>query len=63
MKRIICNRCGKLLQTELTKDQCHFTIKVNSPFCDIKNFKAHICENCFNDFCRYLKIIGGEEHD
>ena len=61
MKRITCNLCGKLLQTELTKEQLMFTVKVKSPFLNIKSFKAHICEDCFDDLCRYLKIIGGAE--
>ena len=63
MKRITCNLCGNLLQTELTKEQLMFIVKVKSPFCDVKSFKAHICEDCFDDFCRYLKIIGGDAND
>ena len=61
MKRITCNLCGKLLQTELTKDQYHFTVKVKSPFIDVKGFKAHICEDCFEDVYRFFKIIGDKE--
>ena len=34
MKRITCNLCGNLLQTELTKEHCYFTVKVKSPKCE-----------------------------
>jgi hypothetical protein len=38
-----------------------FTVKVKSPYIDVKGFKAHICDDCFEDMYRYFKITGGAE--
>lgn len=48
MKKILCDVCNKVLEIDSNKVEFHYTVKVISPFCDIKSYKAHICENCYD---------------
>ena len=59
MKKIFCDICDTLIETD-TYNEPHFTIKITSPFCDVKNLKAHCCEECYP---KLMKLLNRESED
>ncbi len=60
MKIINCDICGDVIETDMRKVP-HFTIKITSPFCDVKDIKAHCCEECFDNLMKFLNRYEQEE--
>lgn len=53
MKKIFCDICNEVIETDVNKVP-HFTIKITSPFIDVKNIKAHCCEDCYRNLMQLL---------
>lgn len=47
MNKTFCDICNKILKTD-AGEEAHFTIKVKSPFRNVKSYKAHVCEDCYD---------------
>lgn len=61
MKKTFCDICGELLATD-TCNTPHFTVKITSPFCDIKNLKAHVCTDCYDKLMIFLNRTENEDN-
>lgn len=59
MKKIFCDICNDVLQTDTYKGS-FFTLKITSPFCDIKNIKAHCCDECYD---KLMKLLNRADED
>lgn len=59
MKKIFCDICNEVIETDMCKVP-HFTIKITSPFCDVKDIKAHCCDECYPKLMELLNR-GDEE--
>lgn len=53
MKKIYCDICKEVIETDMQKVP-HFTIKITSPFIDVKNIKAHCCDECYPKLMKLL---------
>lgn len=54
MKKKFCDICNGMLADD-TYDTPYFTIKIKSPFIDVKNIKAHCCDECYPKLMKLLK--------
>lgn len=59
MKKTFCDICKGELADD-TYDAPHFTIKITSPFCDVKNIKAHCCDECYP---KLMKLLNRDSED
>lgn len=59
MKKIFCDICNEVIETDMLKAP-HFTIKITSPFCDVKDIKAHCCDECYE---KLMKLLNRAEED
>lgn len=48
MKKIFCDVCNKVLEIDSNVVEWHYTVKVTSCFADVKDYKAHVCEDCYD---------------
>lgn len=60
MKKIFCDICNEVIETDMQKVP-HFTIKITSPFIDVKNIKAHCCDECYEKLMVLLNRAESEE--
>lgn len=61
MKKIYCDICNEVIETDMRKVP-HFTIKITSPFSDVKDIKAHCCEDCYHNLMQLLNRHEEEEN-
>lgn len=61
MKKVFCDICDRLLETDTCKES-HFTVKITSPFCDMKNLKAHVCTDCYDKLMIFLNRAESEDN-
>ena len=62
MKKIYCDICKDVIETDMRKVP-HFTIKIISPFIDVKNVKAHCCDECYENLMQLLNRAESEENE
>lgn len=59
MKKIFCDICNGVLSDD-TYNAPHFAIKITSPFIDVKNIKAHCCDECYP---KMMKLLNRHEEE